>query len=463
MLLLMRLSLLVAVVLLLAFPAGAQPQRSGLSRPMRINPGQLGIEDASLRALVAWDAKSIHVRTESADGAVEAIAWNSLEPRGAFELGRRLIDRKRSDHWTWLGAVMLESGESELAARAFDPALRLDADLVEQIREARRLARRGLDPHEAFAEEAPDDASDDPRTDEPLPAGEPDDGSRRGVEGPYVWPPLSDEELETHTERLKERCEELQEVADVSLRLHETGLFLFYSDLSPGEMQRWSRELDKMYDTLLVTLEIEKGAKLFQGKGVIFVFRERNDFINFERRAFGNPNGARAGGVNHQISGDTFTVFYKHSNEQLFNSVLIHETVHAFMYRYRSSARLPTWANEGLADFIAGHLVRFSNEPSQHWQDARNFVARGGDVGRVLELNYRDGSWPTDTSYQVSHMLVRFMLKHKPRAFKLWIDAIKEGAEWRLALEEQFNVTPDRLAQGFVQDIMSERGYARLE
>ncbi len=441
---------------------GAPPEQTLVSPPVKLPRGLVETDDPGAQWIHAWDAAACFVGERNSGSELSGVAWTEFDASDAFEIGRRVIDRRNAEHWVWLGVTMLIAGDERLAERAFTPARKADASLAAPIETAIELHARGEDPWGAFEADEESESGSGPGFERP----------RRGVREGYLrqeetrethtWAPIDPSDIPALTEAVKAKCRQFQEQAGVSLTLFETDRFLFYSDLSAGENRKWTRELDRMYDTLLRTLEIPAGTPMFMGKCPVFVFRERADFIGFERDVFG-VNAVNAAGLNHQRAGETFTVFFKSDNDVSFNSVLIHETVHAFMYRYRAAYPLPTWANEGLADYIAGHLTAYSPEPRDHWQHARNFVAGGGDPAEIMGQTYLNGGWFDENSYPVSHMLVRFMLKHKPRSFKEWIDDIKSGKDWEASLEARFNVEPQRLAEGFKQDIMSERGYSPIK
>lgn len=461
-------SILLGLVCLLAWAALAQDDgaRTPLSKPMGVTLRLVDDSQPLVGELVAWDTERVWVRGKGEDAVEREVRWTSIQPQLGFDIARRLISADSPQQWTWLGLVMLESRSEAMAKRAFDVAVRLNPDLKAQVADAMTRHAAGQDPAEAFRQtEKPPDAPAGTTTTNTV--TQPARPERKGVTLERVagkvrpWPKLSAEEQATHTEQVRQACSKYLEKASLKIEPIETRNFLFYSELSKPETQRWAKELDRMYATLLTTLEIPADSELFQGKCAVFLLKERSSFIEFERKAFAT-DATKFGGVNHQRSGYAFTVFYKGANEQEFNSVLIHETVHAFMYRYRSGIALPTWANEGLADFVAGHLVTYSTEPQSHWNHARNYVAMKKNVLSIMNLSYAEGSWPTDDSYPVSHMLVRFLLKNKPREFKLWIDDIKAGVDWREAMIKQFGITPEVLAQGFGVDILQEPGYSRL-
>ncbi|MEM8834985.1 MAG: hypothetical protein AAGD00_04100 [Planctomycetota bacterium] len=454
-----------------------------LDEPVRVAFRTLG-DNARIRGEVVGisDTRFWLATNRDADAGLapepDSFAWADLEPRDAFNIRRKLLDARPGTgaaDWVRLARDMLVAADdprtppaptARLATRALTVAKRLEPSLADDLDAiARAITARGSGPF--------DDALD--RLDSLIaPPDEPGTGDdadqRRGAidfqtnanaDAP-PWAALTDEEHDARTKYLREVSRQM--LATIGMRLNpvETRHYLLYSDLQPAELRRWARVLDGMYDTLCTTLEIPLESRLFAGKCVIFIFRERATFLAFERGAF-NYDATRAAGVCHMHGENVFICFYRQDNEADFQSVLVHETVHGFMHRYRSPHRLPTWADEGLADYVAGHLTPVSQEPQRHWTVAQRYVNNGGSPMEIMNQTYRDGTWFNQYSYPVSHMLVRFMLKHEPRAFKLWIDDIKRGEDWKASMADRFNVDPPTLAQGFADDIRREPGYRKLK
>jgi hypothetical protein len=406
-------------------------------------------------------------RLSAAD--LERIAWISLEPRAAYDLRRRLFDRDDEIQWCLLGIAMLNVGERELADRAFAVAERSRPVTRRVTSAARALFDAGQNPDDAIplldtldsAEPNPDEGGEDAGGRDPLPPspGTTQPDRQREYHGAgHMWPPIDDGTIHAGVQRVKSFAEQKMRAAGVGLALVETERFLMYSQLDRAETLKWAQQLDRMYFVLKDALEIDRDAHIFDGKCVIFIFSDREEYIAFERAAF-NFDASRTGGVCHMRNGDVFVSFYKSTSDSRFAFVLVHETVHAFMYRYIGRRQLPTWANEGIADYVAGFIVRDASEPRRHWTTARQYVSGGGDPVEIMNQTYRDGTWFNEYSYPVSHMLVRFLLQHRPRETKLWIDAVKRGDDWRGALSERLNVTPEQLAQGFGEAIMNEASY----
>lgn len=429
--------------------------RTGSGAPVRVG------------SILAWSHHTL-IFVERAEPADEAttIAWRELDTAQAFEIRRTLFGRDDADQWLLLAILMLDMHDEPRAERAFRVALRLDPDAATIERAARRLHAEGRSAVDALL--AADEATETPGA-APAEAPAPDAGAHHtgpdtsgAVRGVKPWPALTPEQHDEHAAELRARTRDMLEKAGFPVRPLETEHFLLLGDLAPSEAKRWAGTLDDIYRALLRVLDMPPDTRLFAGRCVIFIFNTRESFLKFEASAFAF-DASRAGGVCHQRGGDVFVSFYRGRDPTRFQSVLIHETVHAFMYRYRSPGRLPTWADEGLADYVAGWLTPASQEPREHWEHCRAFVRDAKDPREIMAQSYADGSWYTRDSYPVSHMLVRFMLKYRPRQFKQWIDDIKSGVEWRVSMGERFGITPDELAEGFAAETRSEKYYTRLD
>lgn len=433
-------------------------------RPARVSL-QLNAESAELADsplvrgwLVSWDAEGAMIQESRSDEVGELYPWTTFRTKSVYDTIRRLNTRNDPRAWFELGLLMLELDGEDEAERAFTQALRLRPETEAAINHAKQLDQQGASPlgaadmYDSPAENAEDAEGTEGK---PAPAVEEPPKPRSPQ-----WPVIDERRALESTAKLKRKAAELLDKAGFRIRPIETECFILYSEMGDAESHRWAEQLDRMYVTLAETLDVPKKTRLFDGKCVIFIFNTRDRFLHFEKQAFGY-DASGAGGLFHPRGGDAFVSFYRQSDDNRFLTVLLHESTHAFMYRYRSWSSLPTWANEGLADYIAGHLNTRSDEPRRHWSDAKRFVLNGGNVPEIFELNYRDNSWQDhDNGYAVSHMLVRYLIRHKPAEFKAWIDEIKDGTPWKEAFEKHFGVTTAKVAQGFAAEIRSEPHYS---
>jgi hypothetical protein len=408
------------------------------------------------------------------DGEARAHRWTAFEARDVFGAFGRVLGREDAGAWAEVGVLMLMMGDPRRAERAFEASLRAEEGWRAAINAARTAQKTGRDVRVAF-----DAALEPAEDDNEAPGGGEAEGERAGRQGHVapdrraagdapmaggerLWPELTAAERQREADRQRQLSWRLLNDAGIhDARLEETEHFMLFGDLSPGNMQRYARELDAMYRQLLVLLEMPPDAHLFHGKCPIFIFNNRETFVGFERDAFGF-DASWAGGVCHPRGADVFVVFHKGADENRFRSVLIHETVHACMYRYKGPLRMPTWVEEGLADFVAGHLVRGSSEPSDHWNHVRTFLRDGGDAREVMALSYRDGSWPTDDAYPVSHMLVRHLIMHHGPGTRRWIDAVKQGEDRGRSMLKHLGMDEDALAAEFARVFLGESYYTPL-
>lgn len=406
-----------------------------------------------------WAFGAFWVQRQGSDIALE-IPWSDLQPKAVYETTRGMLGRDDADGYFRLGIEMLRLGDERLADRAFRFAQRQDGSLGEHIERAQSIHGDGGDPRDAYAEMigsresgAAGGAVDGGHLPPPM---EDDAGA---IKGATPWPALGAEAREQAIIDQREYVRTAGfERGDPERRIHETDHFIVAADMSERDLRRWSATLETMYETMLETLELPKETDLYAGKCMVFLFNSRDSFMKFERVAMG-IDASRFGGLCHQRGNNVILSFYRWGSDTEFQSVLVHESVHGVMYRYRTPAALPTWANEGLADYIAGRLTPESQEPREHWTHVKAAIARGLDPMSIMEQSYRDGSWFTQDSYPTSHMLVRFLIKYKPREFKQWIDLIKAGKPWEGAMGEAFGIDADMLARGFVDEIRSETTY----
>jgi len=468
----MRFSQLASVLLVCLSAVGAWAARSEVDPPVRTKI-DLPLKNQSIDGMVtAWDERSVWIAPRGAPDGSQAveIPWNEVDADQTFKLWLRVMDKKWCGAWEHLGIAMLDVADIERADRAFAQAVRLDPSSKSVIAKIKEVHGAGGDAHalvpapEAKAPEKPEPApGDGPKegggegsgaTDKPEPKSDvpPDQET-------FQWVPENELGRANTVKKLKTRAQEMIQASGLkNFQTVETDYFLFYSNLAPSEIRRWSDVLDKMYATLMTTLEIPKETYMFHGKCVVFICNARHEFLAFEQAAF-NFDATRAGGVCHTKGAETWVSFYRGEDDARFQSVLVHETTHAFMHRYKSPARLPTWANEGLADYVAGVLTPMSQEPREHWTHVKQFAQAGKDPMVIMKQSYRDGTWYTEDSYPVSHMLVRYLLKYKPRAFKEWIDDIKIGVAPDSSMRTRFGVTSEEVAKGFIAETMSERFY----
>lgn len=447
--------------LLVALVAGVAP--AGEPSAVRI-AFTLSADARRISGTVAsWDFRSLEITPAESDPAEpQWFTWCDLAGGDALKALQRLIDRTDPMQWLQAGLALLSCGHEHESDTAFAQAARLDKELLKVIDTARAYREQGRDVWEALPKEVPPPQDSKARP-APPEAGKPPPDRSGAEKGRLAWPLVTDEQRKDHTDAVRRACEALIEKAGAKLKLYEAEHFLVYSDLPPADAKRCIDDLEKMNATLVEAFELPKGTNVFHGKCAVFIFEHREEYLTFQTAAFGF-DARKTGGVCQPRGPMTFCSFFRSSpTSTYFRGTLVHETVHAFVYRYKSPAELPTWANEGLADLIASEVVRDLDEGAKHWNHARQFAAQRKKAIDVMNQTYEAGTWFNDDSYPISHMIVRLMIKSKPRGFKEWIDDIKLGVDWRKSMMERMEASPETLSERFNAAIMAEKRYTRIK
>lgn len=441
-----------AVVLLLMILGSSITQAAEDARPC--DPGAI-IELDSPRSIKFVLRDGVAVRGELAswssigiDGSFGERAWREINAADVWRILRLVFNESglRGDAQAWVcaGRILLDvpGGEKD-AEGAFRRALRMDAAMTEAIAAARAEVKR-LQLERQLEQEAAD--AEKLRTQSPE--------SKDWGDAP--WPQLDADAQRAAVRVLRADAKKILEGVSLSIQPVETDYFLFYSDMPRRETAKWALELDRMYKVLARTFELEPGANIFWGKAVIFVFNERQTFVDVERDVFRQLLSNDTQGICHPIGPKVFVNFYRQPDDMDFATILVHEAVHGFVHRFQTPRRLPTWANEGFADYLATNSFRGSRRGADLRSVARAFVRDGGNVNHILDMDYEHpGSaapaWPGPNAvgYAVGYLLVDLMIRDRPRAFGKWVEAVKAGKDWEEALVEDFGVSRAKLVEVF--------------
>ena len=131
-------------------------------------------------------------------------------------------------------------------------------------------------------------------------------------------------------------------------------------------------------------------------------------------------------------------------------ATLVHEASHGFMHRYGSPARLPSWADEGYAEYVAAESFPNSTTKDDRKPQGLQWIRSGtNDVLNVLHMNYEDGSWPGPDAigYAIGYLTVDYLIQTNHQAFGEWVKDVKGGLSWEEALKKRFGWSITQLAQ----------------
>ncbi len=421
-------------LLVLALASSVPAERVRLDKPVRAVTTKIdGTRVAG--QVVAYDGEGFDLL--NADKDTIDIAWKELAAREVFRVHASLIQQAPAEAWVDLGALLLpfEDGAA-WADRAFARALKIDKSIQPKIDAAREASKPSSEDGELPVADEGD-------------AGMEAAGRMIGKAENQFWGTLDEAHQADAVAQLKRFADETKEKVSPDLSLYETKFFLFYSDLPVAEARRWAGLLDRMYARLSELFGVKRDVNVWRGKGLIFVFREKSDYQRFQR-VMHNTDPRWSAGMCHQFgNGMVHIAFYRQADELAFARVLVHESVHGYLHRYRSPARIPSFANEGLADVIASELV-----PRKGWEHYARFAAREALREHRMDHGFFTDSW-APWKYPVGEALCGFMIQQNKRGYVDFINGIKDGLEWEDSLRTKYGAPVDRLVPAFVQWVNS--------
>jgi len=231
-------------------------------------------------------------------------------------------------------------------------------------------------------------------------------------------------------------------------QLYETEHFLFTSNMPPAEVAPFVRYLDRMYEWMCELYGVKNDTRIWLGdKAPIFAFLTQEQFQAFEAKYFQTPVQGIYGLCHQNTRGDVVIACYRGQNPHDFGQMLVHETSHGFIHRYKTKARLPNWVNEGMAELIGAEMVPRSDAVRK-----KEFVALAVvKQRRSLRGNFFEAESLDDWQYGIASNLNRFLLETNRASYVRFIEGLKEGLKWPQALEQAYGGTPDQMLAQYGQ------------
>lgn len=258
------------------------------------------------------------------------------------------------------------------------------------------------------------------------------------------WPDLTAEQHAAEVQALEAHVAEVQRLFP-RLQLTETHEFLVATDIPAAQMAPYVAGLDRMHDLLCDLYGIPRGEPVWRGKCLVIAFLDVNDFLAYEQR-FQELDATGIHGLCHQRSdGRVITACHRGDDAPAFAHMLVHETSHGFNHRWLSPERLPSWLNEGLAEWVGATVVTTSNQVPLKEADALQFMRSRGDLGPQFFDRH-----PLDpVQYGIASSLVRFLVKRDPGKFTAFVRGIKEGMPADAALEKAYGGSIEELVKAY--------------
>jgi hypothetical protein len=261
------------------------------------------------------------------------------------------------------------------------------------------------------------------------------------------WP-----EAETDKEHATALAKSREMVDDViklfsGTQLYETEHFLVVSSMPAEQVRPYAASVDRMYEWMCRLYGVPNDHKVWLGgKAPIFAFLEKEDFDNFEERYFPEARQtfhslANIYGLSHlSPTGEVVIACYRGNNPHDFGQMLVHETSHGFIHRYKTKAKLPNWVDEGMADLIGAEMAPGSTAVKDREVKAVQQLAQQRSLGGMLAAE-RIEPW----QYGAASSLNRFLLQANRLGYVRFIESLKEGMKWEEALGVAYGSTPEEM------------------
>ena len=262
--------------------------------------------------------------------------------------------------------------------------------------------------------------------------------------GVRLWQELKKEEHAAAVDEHREMIARVKKLVP-GMELYETHEFLFCSNMPRNQVIPYAASLDKMHDLMCTMYRIKKGTPIWRGKCLVMAFLEQPQFQIFESEFF--QSGAIEGvyGLCHQSStGRVVISCYRGDNANDFGQMLVHETSHGFIHRYRSMVAMPSWVNEGMAEWIGQALVPGSTAVRRKEQRALQLMQTTRSLNGLFSATPIQG-----IHYGMAASLTSFLIQTDKRKYADFIDGVKQGMTWEESLSAAYKSTPEQLIAAY--------------
>ena len=452
-------ALTLAALLAVGGAAAEAPEQGGAAGRVVDPPARVLVRPMGGEQLRGWvtfyDDRGFDLR-DPAD-RMHRVAWSDLPADRVLWVHEQVLGDDDAEAWFGLVAELVKRQDGGPSVdRAAARLLRIDPTLEEKV--ARLRAGEDVPFEDPPAEPASGEGgAAEAGGDTPTPAVAAEGANaggpvQTGQTQAEFWGDLSPQVMADSVAALKQEAQQVQRNLGRPLREYEDDNFLVYSDLDASEARRWVGLLDDMYDRLLDMFDLPAGKNIFRGKCLIYIFENERDYYRYCGQVLGFPGGGTAGVCESRGDGMAVVAFFRQRDTLNFAHVLVHESAHAFVHRYRSFPQIPSWINEGIAEYVAHALVDNRGFGVSDWggraADARLQLQRAGSLRGMLDVGHIDG-W----QYPVAHELCQFMVRQSASRYRAFIDAIKDGKNWEQALNEDYGLTRQKLVQAFGDSI----------
>ena len=380
--------------------------------------------------MTAWDL-------EGFEGTFGRRSWSELVTRDVWRLYVAVMQQNDACQWVDLGGLLLAIPDGgSWAQRAFRRAVHLDqstASRIEAVRAEALQAQARRDDLDRTAEEHRLHTRTPEARDWPAEA----------------WPPMGPDERVAALAQMKSDGTQILRQGGLQMAPLETDHFLVYADLPSIEVARLANRLESVYEIMDELFGADVTGNRFWGKAVVLYFTDSDRFRLVEAESFNQLVDRDVLGICQPVGAKVFINLTGDVASDAFRASLARAVAHGFMHRFRSPKRLPVWANQGLAEYVASRAAPGAADAERRRGEALVYIRNGGDLAAVFGAGWSDAWPPAGTA--VGGLMTALMINQQPERFRRWVIAVKQGTDWTKALTDSYGVPFPRLLETFTQ------------
>lgn len=262
----------------------------------------------------------------------------------------------------------------------------------------------------------------------------------------------------------KKHVEVLDKEFSTKFATSETAHYLILSDSSAGVTQQFAKCCEALYTNLQSQLSLAPKERVWDGKCVLMLFKARGEMLAYagkydemESKTFEGYCGGQwtkdpRGPMLVYICMNTADIKPKEAQR-----IFVHEATHAFFFGYRSRVPLPTWLNEGIAEYMT--VVNDASLHQEKWAAATSTAKNMGLITMVIEP--RKEGLLEGRDYPIAYSLVEVLVTASKTKFKALVDALKDGKPQNEALKAAYGVDSTGLQKQWRTYLTSPQGAAK--
>jgi len=272
-------------------------------------------------------------------------------------------------------------------------------------------------------------------------------GKRLAATRQNLWPEPTEAEQTAAVAEYKTYLKEIETgFPNLRFTLHETEFFLFLTDIPANQIAGYIANLDAMYEQMCILFAIPPERNIWRGKAMVVAFLNKNDFLACEETFLKSDATGKYGVCHSYSNGKVLTACYRGDDPAAFAGMLVHETSHGFVHRFRSNARIPSWMNEGIAEWVSAAVVTPNRPVTTRQKLAADRLRATGSMDGTFEATGLEFGGQGGWQYGVASGLTDFLIRRDPTLYRAFLTDIKEGRTWEESLQEIYGMTPADLA-----------------